>query len=202
MLVNRVNSSPRSKRTPFVPPDPNDRSWVGRALVIGLVFLAAALGVGNLWYQHFATDRAQRLMGVPGMLLVTESPQTELWQLTPATDKSPPDEVILKVNGQSLRVARRYPIATARGLINLRHALRQDASYGEAPDAQSSSSGNWSWGLRFASGEETLTLVIDLAGALAHVVETGETVELSPRMAEGLGKFTADVEAQANPKKR
>jgi hypothetical protein len=101
----------------------------------------------------------------------------------PATDDS------IDIGGR-LPVVRRHELTTARGMLNLRHALRQDASYDFASPV--SRDPPWTFAIRFADGERTLTLAFDPIGRRVAVVETGRVAGLAEKTAAGLEIFLDD----------
>lgn len=180
------------KLKPYQPHEADNRRLLGRRVATGIVFLAALLAIGNLWYQHHATDETQHLLGTVGMLLVTDSQQIDLWDLsaTRANEYVATDDRV-EVAGTLLRRGRRHNLAGAPGILNLRHALRQDFSYDFA--ASPPATAQWGYLLRFANGDDHISLVLDLLQGRVAIVETGNQAGLAAPLQSGLTKFITDT---------
>jgi hypothetical protein len=182
---------------PYVPHEADNRRMMGRRVATGIVFLAALLALGNLWYQHRATDETQHLLGTAGMLLVTDSQQIDLWDLavTRANEAVATDDRI-EVGETLLRRGRRHSRTGAPGISNLRYAMRQDFSYDFAAPPPTTS--QWGYLLRFTDGddhvrENHISLVLDLVQGRVAVVETGRQAGLSSSLQSGLTKFITET---------
>jgi hypothetical protein len=178
------------------------RDLSGRWIALAIIFITLAGAVGSVWYQHASTNATHEFLGVGGMALVTQSPQAELLILgqpgeagvvvaKPLTHSGS----TLKIGGHELPIVRRHDLNKARGVLNLRHALRQDASYDF--DAPVSLDPPWKFAIVFADDARAITLAFDPdAGGRGRVaaVETGRVAGLAEKTASGLATFFADFE--------
>jgi hypothetical protein len=164
--------------------------WI--ALVIVILTLAGA--ITSIAYHHASSNAAQDFLGAGGMMLAAQSPEAELLVIgqEEQTDPTAPAGEKLSIDGREWPIVRRHDLRMARGILNLRHALRQDASYDFS--AAVSLDPPWVFAIRLADGARTLTLAFDPAGRRVAVVETGRAAGLAEKTAAGLATFLADFE--------
>jgi hypothetical protein len=175
------------------------RDLSGRWIALAIVILTLLGAVGSVWYQHVSTNAAHELLGVDGMALVTQSPRAELLVLgQPSAALTQPVAnagSTLTIGPQEFPIVRRHDLINARGTLNLRHALRQDASYDF--DATANLDPPWKFAIAFGDDARTITLAFDPGregpGRMA-VVQSGRAVGLAETTARGLATFFADFE--------
>jgi len=187
------------------------RDISGRWIALAIVVVTLAGAVASVWYQHASTNAAHEFLGAGGMALVTQSPRAELLvlgqpgaaagvALADFGELNRAEPVAhagstLKIGGHELPILRRHDLNKARGVLNLRHALRQDASYDF--DASVSADPPWKFAIAFSDDARTITLAFDPAAepqGRVTVVQTGRTAGLAEKTASGLAKFFADFE--------
>lgn len=102
------------------PPKATADSGTGTAVVVGVVLLAAVLGVFAVWFQWGQTRRCLEFFGPEVARQIQAASRVELWRLEPAAS--------------GLRLAARQDVSAAAGLVHLRRGLIEDVNY-NWPDA-------------------------------------------------------------------
>jgi hypothetical protein len=167
------------------------RDISGRWIALAIVVLTLAGAVSSIWHHHVSSNAAQEFLGTGGMVLVTQSPRAELLVLVPNATTTPVTaNDSITIGGREMRIARRHDLTAARGMLNLRHALRQDASY--EFDAVVALDPPWTFAIRLADDERSLTLAFDPVGRRVAVAETGRVAALAEKTAAGLATFFGD----------
>jgi hypothetical protein len=178
----------KSKVFPFDP---------GRAIVVLLVVLGAALAAVNVWFRYSATGQIHEQWGTKAMLRIAESPQAELWELAEAPDASAMsvEDDDIAIGNRTYRIHKRSDLTRARGFVHLRNSLGQDASYAFACDLAPPN--EWRWAIAFFDGDrasrDARTVVLFDAdvrwAALAVPIGEANAVELSDKTAAGIKIF-------------
>ena len=160
----------------------------GRWIALAVVVLTLAGAASSIWHHHASSNAAQEFLGTGGMTLVTQSPRAELLVLqSDATAADPATGNSIDIGGRQMPIIRRHDLISARGMLNLRHALRQDASY--EFDSPVSLDPPWAFAIRFVDGERTLSLAFDPMGRRVAVLETGRVAGLAEKTAAGLAIY-------------
>ncbi|MFN9369505.1 MAG: hypothetical protein ACK6CT_12210 [Planctomycetia bacterium] len=100
----------------FSPPAA-DGSARGRLVVALIVVLGICLAMFAFWYQWRQTRRCLDFLGAAVAGDVSRADRVELWRLGPGSGP------------RRLAVTARYDVSRAPGLVHLRHALVEDASF-------------------------------------------------------------------------
>jgi hypothetical protein len=166
----------------------------GKLAATGLLALALAAALGAGWYYYRLQRRPLRLWGTANMWLIVLAPRvwaTCLVELPeregPAERPARPREELLTLEGQTYVTSGWKDISRARGLSNVRHLLLNDHAYDWAR-APTQGAPVWRYALRFASGGETCTLVVDSRGEFVRLAPSGKSVCTAPAAA-GLRAF-------------
>jgi hypothetical protein len=148
----------------------------GRLLTFGLLCLALLAAAANIYYQRSTTGRAQQLWGDEASLLIARAPNIE-WILLgdEATQPTPVD------------------VSHAKGIQNLRHALRQDSSY-EWNGAEAIEAFQPGYALSFYDKSSGATFHFDLKNGLIGASDRKATGRLTPKIAAALERFFADLQ--------
>jgi hypothetical protein len=176
---------------------PRDTS--GRWIALAIVVLTLAGAATSVWFQYASTNAAHELLGANGMALVTQSPRADLLVLgQPRMSQTEPvahSGSTLTIGAHEFSIVRRHDLIKARGVLNLRHALRQDASYDF--DAPLSLEPPWKFAITFTDDTRVITLAFDPSADRGRVavVQTGRAVGLAKTTARGLATFFADFES-------
>ena len=178
-----------------------------KGTVLALVMVGIAMGLAgvNIWYQRSLTHRTQVLWGNDVSLLIATAPQAELLQLGPVAEGATDDSDAVLINGKSRSIVARCVMAdgemSSPGFSNLRHSLRQDASYvwNEQPKTDLSPR---KYALRFSdnSTKGKLSTVILLFSAGGHIQRADGKVygQLIPKIAKGLRIFVEEKFGERN----
>jgi hypothetical protein len=188
-------------------------SPLGKWIAAGTVGFAVVLAVVNVWYQRHLTHRTQQLWGDDAVSLVANAPTMELLVLDRAstsgaasrsTAASAGNETFA-IGGFAWKVAQRKDLAEARGVVHLRHALRQDASYdwNAAAASHGASGATWKYALRLGDGDRRATFVLDVEFRWITLLDAGvsatgggdnerATIRLGPKMSQGLKTFVSE----------
>src|SRR5688572_12189392 len=101
-----------------------------RLIILGMLLLAGATSAAAIWYLRGLSQRSMSFWGPAAGELILQSPQVEALRLAPAeSSTSPPGGERLTIDDRTFDVIQRRDISQARGLVNVRRALMQDASY-------------------------------------------------------------------------
>ena len=172
-------------------------------LTILFIFGLAALAAGAAqWFSYQQTHRAQQLWGTPAAVLIARAPRVEVLRLGSEWAGSPPETI--QVDGDSLFVLAWKDASDkdkAPGILNVRHALRMDASY-EWDASPSDCQPKWGYALRFADDEGQVTLLFALNCRLVRQLENGQQATLIETTTEGLKEFFGEQFPLEKPEKQ
>jgi hypothetical protein len=168
----------------------------GRTVVAAIVLLGLVLAGFAFWFQWRQTRRCLDFLGPDVATLVGGAERVELWRL--AAGSGP----------RRLVAVDRKDVTRARGLVHLRHALVEDASYvwKPGPAARESAGATpvaaWTLGLAFYDREDAAApaavLAFDLRQGWMTVVGRPGRVALG-RFGAGLGRWVEMVAKPADP---
>ena len=138
-------------------------SGTGTAVVLGVVLLAAVLGVFAVWFQWGQTRRCLAFFGPEVARQIQAASRVELWRL--------------ELAASGLRVAARQDVSAAPGLVHLRRGLIEDVNYhwpypaagGEVADRLDPSA----WGMALAFWDHDRDLKDSETGPPAAVLALG-----------------------------
>lgn len=100
-----------------VSPPVVSRSPSGRRVVAALVLLGLCLAGFAFWFQWRQTRRCLDFLGADVARAISRAERVELWRLGPGD------------HPRRLKAGARQDVSRAPGLVHLRHALVEDASY-------------------------------------------------------------------------
>ena len=156
-----------------------------------MLLLAGVTSAAAIWYLRGLSQRSMSFWGPAAGELILQAPQVEALRLAPAESaEALPAGERLTIGGQAFDVIQRRDISQARGLVNVRRALMQDASYEwsvppPAPPVR------WSYALRFTDQDRAATLLLVLDPPAAKPLDRDESVGTRPIVA-GLRAFFAE----------
>lgn len=171
------------------------RPSTGRTVVVLLVLLGVCLAGFAFWFQWRQTRRCLDFLGADVARGVNEAQRVELWRL--AAGAGPRRRV----------VGERHDVSRAPGLVHLRHALVEDASFVWDPapadrEWRAQSGGDWTIAIAFfsrpATAEPTAVLAFDVDGGAMTVVGRPGRVRLG-RLGAGLDRWVRLVTGSAVP---
>ena len=174
----------------------------GKLTILAILSLAVALGLLAWVLGYQRSRRILTVWGGPRAAQIRLSEQVRLARLTrwhaPTSSADsgatgrPANTAILQIDNQSWLRSPWIDISSARGLINARHALVEDASYRWPVPA--AATGDWQLVLSFSprpgsTDRDHCLLALDLTAGRIRLVGTDRTADISP-IAEGLRQFT------------
>jgi hypothetical protein len=137
-----------------------------RLIILGMLLLAVGAAVLGIGYLRGLSQRAQAYWEPAHAELILQAPHVEAWQLAGA-ERSGTDAGVeqVTIDGRSVVVLARRDVSEARGLVNVRRGLMQDASYDwDTPPTLPS---DWDYALRFHDGDRETVLLFSLVSAQA-----------------------------------
>lgn len=174
------------------PSSVSQRSSSGRIVVGGIIAVGLCLAAFAFWFQWIQTRRCLAFFGSDVATSVNAAPRVELWRLAPGSGP------------RRLVVTERRDISLAPGLVHLRHALVEDASFDWQPAdaAPPPPPADWSLGIAFwrrgNQGDPTAVLAFDLRSGVMTVVGRPGRVALG-RLGSGLATWVELVAQDRAP---
>jgi len=110
-----TDRQPRTERSDERASQSDAAGRSGTSLVLGLLSLAAGLGLFAVWFQWGQTRRCLELFGPEAARRVQAAERVELWTLAAAGDR--------------VQVRDRQDVSQAAGLVHLRRGLIEDVNY-------------------------------------------------------------------------
>lgn len=176
------------------------RTVSGKWIILVFLVLALALASGAWEYYYRLQQRPLALWGAQAARLIIQAPEVEGWLLADANaeDKTEGVEEVqaITIGSRRLRVVERRELGDARGLLHLRKALMNDRSFDW--DAEAPKDVDWRYGLKFAKGSETATVLFAPQAERVRILELGNKVSVAP-IARGLEKFFQEQFPEAKP---
>ena len=184
--------------------DPNLPSISGKWIILGVAFVAVAGAGFAWWYRMEQADEALAFWGPTAAELIAEDrAEVELLRLAPLpageTDTPPPPPEgeglpeVMPLDGEFYGVQDRATGDQIKGLIHLRHALTQDASFDFAePPADDAP---WPYALRLSYEDDTVLLLFDPQHTRTGL-PGGKTATLRGPLAENLGGYFEEMFAE------
>lgn len=130
----------------------------GKLVIVLMLSLAVGLTGYAWWFHYRQSHRVVEQWGSPAARLIRRGEQ--VWLLRLAPERSGAATEVLDISATRFAVTERKDISRAAGLIHIRHFLAEDAYY-EWDAPADNCQPRWSYAIRFARGEEQLTLVFD-----------------------------------------
>ena len=140
-----------------------------RLIIAGMLLLAVAAGIAAIWYLRGLSQRSMEFWG-PASELILHAPLVEVYELS-STDEA-------------------HNISRARGLINVRRGLMNDASYDWSAQPKPAD-GNWRYALRFQDSKGGATILLSIDPPLAMKSDRTQCVSTRP-IAKGLQAFVEE----------
>ena len=164
----------------------------GKLAILAMLALAVAATGFAIWYQRQMTFHVLRWAGPASARCISRAERVEYLELRPSatgSEKDPGDT--LSLPHTQLVITRRTDISKAAGLVHLRHALLQNASYDWQVPADRS--GSWQFALRFVDGQHLSTLLFDLDHQCVLNLERGQMAVLGAKINQGLRDYSAKL---------
>jgi hypothetical protein len=160
-------------------------------LVVGAMFLLAAILGGYAWWHHLhVNSRCRQFWGSEAMQAIEYADSIEFLALVPRGDPPPTpgaDGESLVIFGREYLVQQRADIRHAAGLVHARHALLVDENFRwHTPgiDCQPA----WNFGLRFTKDTYQTTVVFNGQCDQLWWVEGRRPATMVPQLANALRK--------------
>ena len=165
----------------------------GKWVILAMVAAALAAAGMSFYYHRQASRRALEFYQPETALLIARAERVELLELAPPAGDTEGLETLV-VGDERLTVLRVRDLSQAAGLVHARHALLEDANYAwQAPHDDCSPT--WTHALRFSTGEQTATLLLDFDCERLLPLGRDQSVSIAP-LAPGLKDFLAAQEAE------
>ncbi len=156
----------------------------GKQLVLGMFLLAAAFGAFAVGFHWYTSRRVMSLWGPEAAECINRATQMELWELS--------SDPLLNPLGKPVEPLRRYNVSQARGILNVRHALLEQATFDWSDSAPFLATRTWCWALSFrTAGSKTLVLFsydLGMAGPASGL----EQVPLKPAARDEMQMFVKE----------
>jgi hypothetical protein len=147
-----------------------------------MLLVAATLSGFAWWWRWTQADDATRFWGAAHIDSLLSPERVEAFRLVPTPQKNEPtsreaaaeDGEVLAVAKRSYLLQQKQDITTARGLLNARHSLSQDASFDWSrlrTQAADPAAGSYVAGIRLHRAGRTTTLLFDFEQRLLAVAE-------------------------------
>ena len=135
---------------------------LGKLLILLILALAIGAASFSIWYLRGLSLRSMEFYGLQAGQLILQAPVVEAMRLEPAdATAEPATSETLTVDARTYAVIQRRDISRAKGLINVRRGLMNDASY-HWEEAPSRGPLRWEYALRFRDGDRQATLLFSL----------------------------------------
>ena len=172
----------------------------GKLVLVSMVLLGLGAALFAFWFRYQHGKRTIDQWGSEAVVLVRDSDLVELVALAPADEAGANSELpppvdapeIMTIQGKALKVLEKVDISRAPGLVHLRHALVQDASYAWDEAVGGGEDLQWRYALRFSRNEKEAEFAFDLDRRRAKLVGRERAAALSPHLARGLHTFFDD----------
>lgn len=165
----------------------------GKSIVITALAVALVMSVGAWWYHYSASRRAAQFWGPDATRLLIGKGEVAFFTLGSLRDESDAPSAGNVVAGRE--VVAEQSLTDKPGLIHLRHALTQDASFDWAGRREASHSDEWAYALRFGEEPQRLDILWSRDFTTLGVVDVGANVEVlpCPRLAPAVQAYLRDV---------
>lgn len=168
----------------------------GKLVICAMVAVGLLAAAFSVWYHYQGAHRSADFWGTPTAQLIVEAPEVRALRLDaaprPRLDEEgmplePPDEPAVEFGNGFWTVLGDHDASQARGLVNVRRALVQDASFnwrGRPPGDP-----NWLYGLEFNDGRLWATVLFDFDSAQVALSGDRKTALLDPGASNTWRKF-------------
>jgi hypothetical protein len=174
---------------------PANNAIGGRLVVVGLLGSALLLAGFGVWHHYMASRRAMDLWGPEAAGLISRAAQVEILRLGAQGDDA---ESTIDIRGQLLPVEEMKDISRAPGLVHVRAALVEDASFDWEDSSQAAP--QWRHALRFRDGGLEATVVFAWNVGAAKRAGGRQSVSIAP-LAQALQRFCEEQFAESQNSK-
>jgi hypothetical protein len=175
----------------------------GNLLILLMVTAGLAAGALKIWKQHQHMDQVLAAYSPQVVRLIAEAPQVELLKLEPiSTSGENGAEKTIEIAGEKYEIIGRKNVASAKGFVDVRDRLVDDASY--SWNAKFDHKGFWKFVLLFSDGNQQARIAFSISRervAYVKALDDGPTISARP-IADGLESFFAAQFADAAPPAR
>lgn len=154
---------------------PYEPRLISGKLAISVALTVSLLGVGFAWQYYRVLQRRSLEYWSPAKAdIIMHAERVEALRLEPAPgDQGLPDEQVLRAGDSVFRIAEIRPATQARGLVHVRHALINGATFTDFFDARDVI--DWQYALRFHGEGQAVTVLFECRNHLVALPEK-ETV--------------------------
>lgn len=155
----------------------------GHVVVVLMFTIAGVLGLVAVWWHDQQGDRAQEFWGTRIANLIRHAPRVEALRLEEGGSAP--------VSERELHFSSRAEISGRPGLVHARHALIDDGSF--LWPATAGKSGDWDYALRFADGEQTVTVLLDSVQGRVRALPADRHAQLAGEIRQALVNYLAGL---------
>ncbi|MGY8768323.1 MAG: hypothetical protein ACKVH8_07840 [Pirellulales bacterium] len=160
----------------------------GSLLVYGILALATSAGIVTLIFTWSRGNQALEYWGTESAYEIRHAQTIELWTIEPIKEPAlanDPAAWDIASGSKKWKTTQRIDITEARGLVHMRQALIEDASY-QWGETDTSCTPEWKHALVFTSKSQPVTLLIDLNCGQVMQQNKQKTLITSPILKSGL----------------
>ena len=164
----------------------------GKFVILAILSLALVATGFGIWFKRQMTYQVLELLGPAAVQCVAVPTHVDYLELQASTGSSPANHrETLTLPDTRMVITRRLDISGAAGLIHLKHALLQDASY----DWHASTDGSptCQYALQFMDDQDRTTFLFDLDQRRVLILERGRQAVLGSKISEGLKAYLAEL---------
>lgn len=184
----------------------------GKLVIVAILTLALAAASFSLWYHYQGGHRSSDFFGTPTAELFVAAPEAVALRLEAAPqvepefegmEPEPPEGPAIEFNNQFWKVTGEADVIKAKGMLNIRQALVQDACY-EWRAEKPKQPANWQYALEFNDGKLWATVLFDFDLRQVALAGGKRTATLDPAISANWKQFFeeqqfADQPAEAQP---
>ena len=164
----------------------------GKFVILAILSPALVATGFGIWFKRQMTCQVLELLGpraVQRVALPTHVDYLELQALAGSGHANHGETLTLP--DTQIGIIRRFDISGAAGLLHLKHALLQDASY----DWHASTDGSptWQYALQFTDDQDHTTFLLDLNQRHVLILERDRRAVLGTKINEGLKAYLAEL---------
>jgi len=164
----------------------------GKLAILAILSLALVATGFGIWFKRQMTYQVLELLGPGAVQRVALPTHVDYLELQASTGSGTANHgETLTLPDIQIDVTRRLDISGAAGLIHLKHALLQDASY--EWHASTDGSPTWRHALQFMDDQDRTTFLIDLDQRQVMILERGRRAVLGTKINAGLKAYLAEL---------
>jgi hypothetical protein len=150
----------------------------GKLVIVFIFGLSAVMG-GYAWWHHFTQGRqCVEFWGAEAAEMIRYAPVVEVMKLAPLEAD---DMETIQIQGEPYAVSASKDITETPGLVHARQALIEDASF--LWEVVRSGPTSWQYVLRFADGDQQISVALDGDQGRVVLVGTDRQATLKPHLA-------------------